>query len=65
VEARRDVMRRRWVWSARGEEGPSRGTDPGATDVGDALRGNRGGAGTGTWATVGEATRLAVMGSAQ
>jgi hypothetical protein len=45
VEARRDVMRRRGVWSARGEEGPSQGTDPGATDVGDMLRGNRGGQG--------------------
>jgi hypothetical protein len=66
VEARRDVMRRRgWVWLARGEEGPGWDTDPGVTDVGDAVHENRGVAETDTWAVVGEAARPAAMGSVQ
>jgi hypothetical protein len=51
-------------WSVRGEEGPGQGTDLGTADAGGALCGNRGGAGTGTWAAVGEAAGTAAMGSA-
>jgi hypothetical protein len=51
-------------WSARGEEGPGQGTDLGTADAGGALCGNRGGAGTGTWAAVGEAAGTAAMDSA-
>jgi hypothetical protein len=43
--------------------GHGRGTDPGAVDVGGALFRNRGGAGTDTWAAVGEAAGPVVMGS--
>jgi hypothetical protein len=37
------------VWSVRGEEGPGRGTDPGAADASSAACRNRGGVGASMW----------------